>query len=99
MGAHRGDELQSHLIKLVRSSPVIMRVLRAARSVDAPDWLIGGAVIREHVWAHLHGFVRAAPCRDVDLAFFHPASHPDAHPRRARTGPRRLEGPPSQRVI
>jgi hypothetical protein len=70
----RVDELQLRLIKLVRSSPVSMRALRAARAVDAPDWLIGGAVIRDRVWDHLHGHARAAPSKDVDLMFFDPAS-------------------------
>jgi len=67
------DELHSRLIQLVRSSPLLMRALRVARTVEAPDWLIGGAVIRNRVWDHLHGFVRAAPRKDMDLAFFDPA--------------------------
>ncbi len=68
------DDLTSRLRKLVRSSSVLMRALRAARTVDPPDWLIGGGVIREHVWNHLHGFARRPLIRDVDLAFFDPAS-------------------------
>jgi hypothetical protein len=31
-----------------------MRALRAARAVDPPDWLIGGGVIRDLVWDHVH---------------------------------------------
>jgi hypothetical protein len=66
------DMLQSRLIELISSSSVLMRALRAARSVDPPDWLIGGGAIRERVWNHLHRSAHLAPSKDVDLAFFDP---------------------------
>ena len=68
------DELEARLVGLVRGSPVLMRALRAARSVNPPDWVIGAGAIRDRVWDHLHGFTRATPVKDVDLAFFDPAS-------------------------
>jgi len=68
------DELQRRLIELVRSSPMLMRALRAVRTVDPPDWLIGAGAIRDRVWNHLHGFARSVPSKDVDLAFFDPSS-------------------------
>jgi hypothetical protein len=61
-------ELEAELVTLVRSSPLLMCALRAAREVNPPDWLIGAGVIRDHVWSHLHGFPPPRP-RDVDLAF------------------------------
>jgi uncharacterized protein len=73
MGTPR-DELQSRLIGLVRSSSMLMRALRAARTVDPPDWLIGAEAIRDRVWDHLHGSARPAPSKDIDLAFFDPCS-------------------------
>src|ERR1700726_4885510 len=66
--------LEARLVALVRGSPVLMRALHAARAVDPPDWLIGAGAIRDRVWDHLHGFTRATPVKDVDLAFFDPAS-------------------------
>jgi uncharacterized protein len=74
MSERRVDELQPRLIELIRSSSVLMGALRAGRTVEPPDWLIGGGVIRDRVWDHLHGYTRAAPSRDVDLVFFDPAS-------------------------
>jgi hypothetical protein len=68
------DDLTSRLTKLVRSSPLLMRALRVARTVDAPDWFIGGTVIRDRVWDHLHSSAQPRPSRDVDLAFFDPSS-------------------------
>jgi uncharacterized protein len=52
------------------SSPILMRALRAARAADPPDWLIGGGVIRDLVWDHLHDPCRPLAPKDVDLAFF-----------------------------
>jgi hypothetical protein len=62
------------LIELVRSSPLLMRALRGARAADPPDWLIGGGVIRDLVWDHLHDRQRPSTPKDVDLAFFDPAA-------------------------
>jgi uncharacterized protein len=63
------DVNESRLTALVFSSIVLMRALRAARDLDAPDWLIGAGLLRDRVWDHLHGFTRTTT-RDVDLAFF-----------------------------
>jgi hypothetical protein len=68
------DDLTSRLTKLVRCSPLLMRALRVARTVDAPDWFIGGTVIRDRVWDHLHSSAQPHPSRDVDLAFCDPSS-------------------------
>jgi hypothetical protein len=65
-----GREHESRLIDLVRSSSLMMGALRTARRVGPPNWLIGGAVIRDRVWNHLHGISGCAPKKDVDLSFF-----------------------------
>ena len=64
--------LGARLEALVRSSDWLMGVLRAARDVHPPDWLVGGGVLRDLVWDRLHGRAPRPP-RDVDLAFFDPA--------------------------
>ena len=46
-----------------------MQALRAARDVDAPDWLINAGAIRDAVWDAYH-HRPAATLRDVDLGFF-----------------------------
>jgi len=50
-----------------------MRALRAARSVDAPDWLITAGAVRTAVWDALHGLAAPSRLADVDLNFFDPA--------------------------
>jgi hypothetical protein len=49
-----------------------MSALRAARDLDAPDWLIAAGAIRDAVWEALHDRPPTAMPRDVDLAFFDP---------------------------
>ena len=56
---------------VLREAPVVMRALRAARQVGAPDWLIAAGAIRDAVWDALHVRPAAMP-RDVDLGFFDP---------------------------
>jgi hypothetical protein len=65
-------DLPERLGSLVRATPWLLEALRAARDVDPPDWLVGGGVLRDLVWDHLHGRPPAPP-RDLDLAFFDPA--------------------------
>src|SRR3954454_15354304 len=64
---HDSDRLRA----LVRQSPVLMGALRAARAVDAPDWLVSAGAIRDLVWDALHNRPPAGP-RDVDVGFFDP---------------------------
>ena len=67
-----GLDLGARLEALVRSDDWLMSVLRAARDVDPPDWLVGGGVLRDLVWDRLHGRAQPDRPRDVDLAFFDP---------------------------
>jgi hypothetical protein len=71
--AGNGAGLPERLASLVRSTPWLLEALRAARDVDPPDWLVGGGVLRDLVWDHLHGRSDPPPPRDLDLAFFDPA--------------------------
>jgi uncharacterized protein len=65
---------------LSEATPV-MEALRAAREVEAPDWLIGAGAIRDAVWDSMHGRLPTSMPRDVDLAFFDPD---DLGPERER---------------
>jgi hypothetical protein len=70
--------LKDQLVTTIRRTPHLMRALRAARDVDAPDWLINAGAIRDAVWDAYHDRPPALP-RDVDLGFFDPG---DLSPQR-----------------
>lgn len=57
------------LEELVANDAWLMGVLRAVRTLDLPNWVVGAGVIRNLVWDHLHGLPRTPP-KDVDVAFF-----------------------------
>lgn len=62
----------ARLAAVLLAAPLVLEALRAARAVDAPEWLVGAGVIRDAVWDALHDRTPAVP-RDVDLAFFDPS--------------------------
>jgi hypothetical protein len=78
-GAAAGAD--SRLAGVLRRAPLLDRALRAARAVDAPDWLICAGAIRDAVWDDLHGRPLDAVPADIDLAFFDPS---DLSPARER---------------
>src|SRR5919112_2303325 len=57
---------------IIRASPWMMGVLRAARACAPPDWWVGGGVLRDLVWDQLHGGFDPARVKDVDVAFYDP---------------------------
>ncbi len=64
---------EAALARIIRSDEWLWGVLAAARTVDAPDWLIGAGALRNCVWDHLFGLAERTLPADVDLAFFDPS--------------------------
>jgi hypothetical protein len=63
------------VVNFVAAQPVLMAPLRAVATLALPDCWIGGGVIRNAVWDHLHGHpVRIAAGTDVDVVYFDPQS-------------------------
>jgi hypothetical protein len=58
---------------IIRADGWLWGILEAARAVDAPDWLVGGGVLRTRVWDALYRVPEPTPIADVDVAFFDPA--------------------------
>jgi hypothetical protein len=55
---------------LVRRSESLMTVLRAARALDLPDWLIFSGAIYQKVLNHLTGREPDYGLKDYDLGYF-----------------------------
>jgi hypothetical protein len=66
------EALTVRLEAIVRSTEWLMAVLRAARAIDPPDWLVGAGALRTAVWDRLHEHAEPTPLADVDLVFFDP---------------------------
>jgi len=63
---------EEFIINLIKNDPWRMDVLRAVRSLNLPDWLIGAGFIRNPVWDALHGFNKQTPITDIDVVYFDP---------------------------
>ena len=64
---------EAALTRILRADHWLWDVLEAARTVNAPDWLIGAGALRNCVWDSLFGRSERTPPADVDLAFFDPS--------------------------
>lgn len=65
---------------LLRQSPTLSRVLEVLRKVDERLYL-GGGLVRNAVWDHLHGYSSATPIDDVDVVYFDSLGSTKEHDR------------------
>jgi hypothetical protein len=73
MGTFVTSHHEAELRRVIRSSSNLLRILRAARDVDPPGWIVGSGVIRDLVWDRAHRAADTLDVKDVDLAFFDPS--------------------------
>ena len=63
-------ELRRRLEAVVRAAPRLMQVLRTARDLDLPDWLIMSGAIYQPVLNHLTGRAPEHGLKNYDLGYF-----------------------------
>jgi hypothetical protein len=63
---------ESDILNLIKQDATHMEILRVARSLQLPDWLIGAGFIRNPVWDFLHGYKKQTALTDIDVAYFDP---------------------------
>lgn len=61
------------IIDLIKEDKWMMDILKVAKSLDLPDWMIGAGFVRNKIWDYLHGFEnKEVPTNDIDLIYFEP---------------------------
>lgn len=66
-----GEDDRRRVLELIlRTDPVVMRVLRIARSLALPDWRLASGAIYQTVWNALTGRPAGHGIRDFDLLYF-----------------------------
>lgn len=70
---------------LIKSDPWRMEALRAVRTLELPDWLIGAGFVRNLVWDNLHGYKKQTPLSDIDVAYFDPTNLDEASEKEFET--------------
>ena len=63
-------DLETRLREIVAGTPGLMAVLKTARELDLPDWLIFSGAVYQPVWNHLTGRTADHGLSDYDLAYF-----------------------------
>lgn len=61
---------EKDILGLIKKDKWMMDALRAAESLNLPDWWIGAGFVRGKVWDHLHGNKKRTPLPDIDLIYF-----------------------------
>lgn len=64
------SDLEQRLRSILRASPRLMTVMRIARSLALPDWLIFSGAIYQPVWNHQTGRPPDHGIKDYDLGYF-----------------------------
>jgi len=58
------------VLAIIAADPWAMDMLRLARRLSLPDWIIGAGFLRSLVWDRLCGFTARTPLNDIDIVFF-----------------------------
>jgi uncharacterized protein len=58
------------LAAILEASPAVMAVLRTARALDLPDWLVFSGAVYQTAWNHLTGRPAGHGIKDYDLGYF-----------------------------
>lgn len=65
---------EEFVINLIKNDPWRMDVLKAAKSLNLPDWLIGAGFVRNLVWDNLHEYENNPLLSDIDVVYFDPTN-------------------------
>jgi hypothetical protein len=58
------------ILDVIEKDEWMMNVLRTARGLHLPDWMIGAGFVRNKIWDHLHGYTNdKVPTADIDLIY------------------------------
>ncbi|THE13041.1 nucleotidyltransferase family protein [Bacillus timonensis] len=61
---------EDDVIKIISEDDRMMEILRAAKSLQLPDWWICAGFVRSKIWDTLHGFTERTNTPDVDVIYF-----------------------------
>lgn len=61
---------EQDILQLIREDEWMMDILKAARSLNLPDWWICAGFVRTKIWDTLHGFTDRTSLPDVDVIYF-----------------------------
>jgi uncharacterized protein len=78
VGVLFGLKTKEDIIDVIRKDNWMIEILRAARTLNLPDWWICAGFVRSKIWDVLHGFSVRTPIQDVDVIYFDPVNTDEA---------------------
>jgi uncharacterized protein len=73
---------EEQIISLIIEDRWMMEILKAAKSLNLPDWWICAGFVRSKVWDTLYGFSERTPIPDIDVIYFNPACTDEAEEKK-----------------
>lgn len=65
---------EEKIIELITEDKWMINILKAAKSLDLPDWWICAGFVRSKIWDALHNFSERTPIPDIDVIYFDPTN-------------------------
>lgn len=63
-------ENEEDVLKIIVEDDWMMEIVRAAKSLNLPDWWVCAGFVRSKIWDTLHGFSERTITPDVDVIYF-----------------------------
>ncbi|MDG5789256.1 nucleotidyltransferase family protein [Evansella sp. AB-P1] len=70
---------EKDVIEIIEEDEEMMEILRAAKTLNLPDWWVCAGFVRSKIWDTLHGFPTRTPLPDVDVIYFDPENIDEQH--------------------
>ncbi|WP_047979816.1 nucleotidyltransferase family protein [Ornithinibacillus contaminans] len=61
---------EKDIYDIIQQDTTMMEILKAAHTLDLPDWWICAGFVRSKIWDVLHDFTQPTIIDDVDLVYF-----------------------------
>jgi uncharacterized protein len=65
---------EEKIIKFITEDKWMINILKAAKSLNLPDWWICAGFVRSKIWDTLHNFRVRTPIPDIDVIYFDPTN-------------------------
>lgn len=65
---------EEKIIELIKEDRWMMDILKAAKSLNLPDWWVCAGFVRSKIWDTLHHFSERTPIQDIDVIYFDPTN-------------------------
>ncbi|WP_042353981.1 nucleotidyltransferase family protein [Bacillus rubiinfantis] len=61
---------EEKIIEIITEDKWMMDILKAAKTLNLPDWWICAGFVRSKIWDTLHHFNKRTPLPDIDVIYF-----------------------------